>query len=111
MKNLTQYRFPFCTYGACMHTDYVYIKMNFLHSVSVAGIYFKNVTTDATSIGSVESGTSIYDTYDYFIHPHWKQFAPIPDHWHYIVGVYIMCVGITGVIGNGIVIWIFGTLV
>ncbi|CAG2217449.1 OPN4 [Mytilus edulis] len=23
--------------------------------------------------------TSVYDTYGYFIHPHWKQFPPVPD--------------------------------
>ena len=55
--------------------------------------------------------TSIYDTYDYFIHPHWKQFGLVPSHWHYIVGIYITIVGITGIIGNSVVIWIFSTYV
>ena len=48
-----------------------------------------------------------------FIHPHWKQFdiAGIPSYLHYIVGIYISIVGIGGMIGNVIVIWIFCTLV
>lgn len=53
--------------------------------------------------------TSVYDTYGYFIHPHWKQFPPVPDEYHYMVGIYITFVGITGIIGNSIVIWIFST--
>ena len=55
--------------------------------------------------------SSIYDTYDYFIHPHWKQFGLVPDHWHYIVGIYITIVGIIGIIGNSVVIWTFSTYV
>ncbi|XP_060066760.1 rhodopsin, GQ-coupled-like [Ylistrum balloti] len=53
--------------------------------------------------------THIYDTYDYFIHPHWKRFPPVSDSWHYFDGIFIGLVGITGVIGNILVIWMFTT--
>ncbi|KAK3090771.1 hypothetical protein FSP39_014497 [Pinctada imbricata] len=51
----------------------------------------------------------MFDTWDIFIHPHWYQFPPISDTWHYIIGIYITIVGITGIIGNSIVIWVFST--
>ncbi|XP_071132770.1 rhodopsin, GQ-coupled-like [Mytilus edulis] len=63
----------------------------------------------ALSTSTYNVSTSVYDTYGYYIHPHWKQFDLVPDHWHFMVGVYITIVGITGIIGNSIVIWIFST--
>jgi len=81
-------------------------------------IMFINITITFLGYGNITDTTdafndtiSIYDTYDYFIHPHWKQFGLVPDHWHYIVGIYITIVGITGIVGNAIVIWIFSTYV
>ena len=88
-------------------------------------IMFINITITFLGYGNITDTTDafndtiiIYDTYDYFIHPHWKQFGLVPDHWHYlvgiyitIVGIYITIVGITGIVGNSIVIWIFSTYV
>nr|QKY89064.1 Rhabdomeric opsin [Chiton tuberculatus] len=51
--------------------------------------------------------TSPANSFDVMIHPHWLQFPPVPDYWHYIIGVYITIVGVTGVVGNFLVIWIF----
>ncbi|XP_060068706.1 rhodopsin, GQ-coupled-like [Ylistrum balloti] len=53
--------------------------------------------------------THLYDTFDYYIHPHWKQFPPVSDTWHYFIGLFITVVGISGVIGNIVVISIFTT--
>ncbi|XP_052071148.1 rhodopsin, GQ-coupled-like [Mytilus californianus] len=63
----------------------------------------------ALTTSTYNDTTSVYDTYGYYIHPHWKQFDLVPDHWHFMVGVYITIVGLTGIIGNSIVIWIFST--
>ena len=65
-----------------------------------------SVVTDITS-NAAEATTHIYDTYNYFVHPHWYDFPLVSDEWHYIVGVYITIVGFTGVFGNGLVIYIF----
>lgn len=62
------------------------------------------VTTDY-----MNTTTHLYDTYNYFVHPHWKSFPLIPDHWHYIAGIFITIVGICGVSGNLLVIYIFST--
>ncbi|KAL8565511.1 hypothetical protein ACOMHN_049487 [Nucella lapillus] len=68
------------------------------------------VTRMLTSSMPVFSNTShVYDTYDLFIHPHWKQFPPISPGWHYAIGVFITVVGISGTLGNLLVIYIFGT--
>lgn len=77
-------------------------------------LYFLVFTSDlnpevALSTSTYNVSTGVYDTYGYYIHPHWKQFDLVPDHWHFMVGVYITIVGITGIIGNSIVIWIFST--
>lgn len=79
-----------------------------LINFTITDVNFDNDTSDGTT-PTLSNSTSIYDTYDYFVHPHWKQFGPIPDHWHYLVGIYITIVGITGIVGNSIVIWIFST--
>nr|KAG5709810.1 hypothetical protein BaRGS_032634 [Batillaria attramentaria] len=62
-----------------------------------------------TAASAISNTTHIYDTYDLFIHPHWKQFPLIPDMWHYAIGVFITFVGISGTLGNLLVIYIFGT--
>jgi hypothetical protein len=72
-------------------------KISFLGSTVSPDNYTTNLTE------------SIYDTYGYYIHPHWKQFPLIPAYYHYIVGIYITLVGISGIAGNSIVIWIFST--
>ncbi|XP_076442275.1 rhodopsin-like [Babylonia areolata] len=62
-----------------------------------------------TTTSTMSNITHIYDTYDLFIHPHWKQFPLVPDVWHYAIGVFITFVGISGTLGNLLVIYIFGT--
>ncbi|KAL8569629.1 hypothetical protein ACOMHN_057196 [Nucella lapillus] len=66
-------------------------------------------TAVATPPSALSNTTHIYDTYDLFIHPHWKQFPLIPVYWHYAIGVFITVVGISGTFGNLLVIYIFGT--
>jgi len=77
-------------------------------NMSITFLGYGNITdiTDACN-----DTINIYDTYDYFIHPHWKQFGLVLDHWHYLVVIYVTIVGITGIVGNSIVIWIFSTYV
>ena len=45
------------------------------------------------------------------LHPHWQQqlhiLEAIPDIAHYLVGVYMCLVGLTGVLGNGVLIYLF----
>ncbi|KAL4240207.1 Melanopsin [Mactra antiquata] len=70
-------------------------------------------TPDGTTIqneyltNQPDTQTHIFDTYSVFIHPHWRNFPMVADAWHYFIGVYITCVGITGILGNSLVIWIF----
>ncbi|CAH1779377.1 unnamed protein product [Owenia fusiformis] len=47
-----------------------------------------------------------------FIHPHWRQFdiEGIPAIWHYAVGIFITIVGITGMTGNFLVIYMFSSV-
>ena len=63
------------------------------------------ITTHLQNIA--DATTHIYDTYNVFIHPHWKQFPLVSAEWHYIIGIYITIVGFTGILGNALVIYIF----
>ena len=66
-------------------------------------------TLSATTVAATISNTThIYDTYDLFIHPHWRQFPIIPEIWHYAIGIFITFVGISGTMGNLLVLYIFG---
>lgn len=47
--------------------------------------------------------------FEELVHPHWKTFPPVPEVYHYLVGVYISVVGIWGIIGNLLVIYIFAS--
>ncbi|XP_062337336.1 melanopsin-like [Osmerus eperlanus] len=40
-------------------------------------------------------------------HPHLFPTVDVPDHAHYIIGSVILMVGITGVLGNALVIYVF----
>ncbi|KAL3876865.1 hypothetical protein ACJMK2_034648 [Sinanodonta woodiana] len=72
-------------------------------------------TTDFTSLptnsseSTIRTTTHLFDTYDFFTHPHWRQFPLPSDEWHMAIGVLITIVGFSGIIGNTIVIWIFGS--
>ncbi|CAI9739459.1 Full=Rhodopsin [Octopus vulgaris] len=59
----------------------------------------------------VESSTLVNQTWWYNptvdIHPHWAKFDPIPDAVYYSVGIFIGVVGIIGIFGNGVVIYLF----
>ncbi|XP_033748809.1 LOW QUALITY PROTEIN: rhodopsin, GQ-coupled-like [Pecten maximus] len=41
------------------------------------------------------------------VHPHWTQFPPVTQEWHYVIGIYITIVGLLGITGNSVVIYIF----
>lgn len=45
----------------------------------------------------------------HMVDAHWFQFPPMNPLWHSILGFMIFCLGITSVIGNGMVIFIFST--
>ena len=65
-----------------------------------------NLITDITS-NAAEATTHVFETYNYFVHPHWYNFPVVSAEWHYLVGVYITLVGFTGIFGNALVIYIF----
>ena len=67
------------------------------------------LSSPAVTEQTVNTTTSVYDTWDVFIHPHWYQFPLVSDKWHYIIGIYITIVGITGILGNSLVIWVFSS--
>jgi len=46
------------------------------------------------------------DMVDY-IHPHWGTFPPINPMWHYLLGVIFVFLGLTSLIGNSMVIYLF----
>ncbi|XP_060066645.1 rhodopsin, GQ-coupled-like [Ylistrum balloti] len=70
-----------------------------------AGSAILSVVEEVTTLNT--SFTHLYDTYDYYIHPHWRQYPPVSDNWHYFIGFFITVVGLSGVIGNIVVIWTF----
>jgi len=41
------------------------------------------------------------------IHPHWNAFPPVNPMWHYLLGVVFTVIGITGVCGNVLVLFLF----
>nr|APY20657.1 long wavelength sensitive opsin [Apertochrysa prasina] len=45
----------------------------------------------------------------HMVDAHWFQFPPMNPLWHSILGFAIFCLGVTSVIGNGMVIFIFST--
>nr|QEQ50489.1 rhabdomeric opsin [Maritigrella crozieri] len=45
--------------------------------------------------------------FEAIVHPHWRNFPPVPEVYHYLVGVFISVVGIWGIVGNLLVIYIF----
>jgi len=45
----------------------------------------------------------------HMIDSHWYQFAPMNPLWHAILGFIICVLGMTSIIGNGMVIYIFTT--
>uniref|UniRef100_A0A1I8IGJ3 G_PROTEIN_RECEP_F1_2 domain-containing protein n=1 Tax=Macrostomum lignano TaxID=282301 RepID=A0A1I8IGJ3_9PLAT len=47
--------------------------------------------------------------FEALIHPFWRQFPPVPELHHYLVGIYISVVGIIGDVGNLLVLFIFVT--
>ncbi|PAA91957.1 hypothetical protein BOX15_Mlig026184g1 [Macrostomum lignano] len=47
--------------------------------------------------------------FEALIHPFWRQFPPVPELHHYLVGFYISVVGIIGDVGNMLVLFIFVT--
>lgn len=67
--------------------------------------------TTVTDISMNETTTHIFDTYTFFVHPHWYNFPVVSDNWHYAIGVFISIVGIIGILGNATVIYIFSTYV
>jgi len=81
---------------------------------SVISTFITNVTLYTASVlagdvttQDVNVTTHVFDTYNYFIHPHWRQFPLVSDTAHYIAGVVITIVGFCGIFGNAIVIWMF----
>ncbi|XP_033747547.1 rhodopsin, GQ-coupled-like [Pecten maximus] len=66
-----------------------------------------SVVEEVTTINTTTS--HVFDTYDYYIHPHWRHYPVVSDNWHYFVGLFITVVGISGVIGNMVVIWMFSS--
>ncbi|XP_061195078.1 rhodopsin, GQ-coupled-like, partial [Saccostrea echinata] len=62
-----------------------------------------------TDVFENETTTHVFDTYNFFVHPHWYQFPLVSDTWHYAIGVFISIVGIVGIFGNATVIYIFST--
>ncbi|WAQ96132.1 OPSD1-like protein [Mya arenaria] len=55
--------------------------------------------TDVTTEVGIDVTTHIFDTYNVFIHPHWKQFPLVSDAWHYTVACefYGLIGGIFGI--------------
>jgi len=45
------------------------------------------------------------------VHPHWRSFEAINPVLHHLLGVLYIMIMFCGVIGNGVVIWIFSTYV
>lgn len=36
----------------------------------------------------------------HLIHPHWRKFPPMSLVWHYLLGVFYICLGITSIAGK-----------
>ncbi|XP_069134425.1 rhodopsin-like [Argopecten irradians] len=75
---------------------------------SEAGKAILSVVEEVTTTNT--SSSHPFDTYDYYIHPHWRKYPVVSDSWHFFVGLFITVVGISGVTGNIVVIWIFSSV-
>lgn len=64
-------------------------------------------TVSGHSNGSLPSVIGWNGSYDIPVHPHWVQFPPVTPEWHYVIGIYITIVGLLGITGNSVVIYIF----
>ena len=71
---------------------------------SMGSKLFENATFNGTSPKSVWHWDSEFES---IVHPYWRQFDMVPEVYHYLVGVYISIVGISGVLGNLLVLYIF----
>lgn len=45
----------------------------------------------------------------FMVPDHWHKFPPMNPLWHSLIGLYMVLMGIVGVIGNGIVIYLMFT--
>lgn len=45
----------------------------------------------------------------HLVDPYWYQFPPMNPLWHSILGFVMFVVGVTGIIGNYVVISVFST--
>ena len=64
--------------------------------------------------GTDGAGLIVRDEVDFgmaYVHSHWLQYKDViesaPRPFMYTLGVFITCVGITGIFGNTAVIWTF----
>lgn len=65
-------------------------------------------------VGVNEEGVGIKDVGGGFVYwdvCYWYNFFLVFDNWYYVIGVFIFIVGIIGILGNVIVIYIFSMYV
>ena len=64
-----------------------------------------------TMLGDNETDLGPYWSQIPFAHPYWRQFdmTIIPDYYHYMMAGWMTFFGITGVLGNLLVIYTFFT--
>jgi len=60
------------------------------------------------SVEHINSAENVSDYLLSFIDPHWFHFDPIPKSANYALAIVIGLVAVISVVGNGIVIYVFG---
>ncbi|KAH9638974.1 hypothetical protein HF086_000900 [Spodoptera exigua] len=54
-------------------------------------------------------GWNIPEEHQDLVHDHWRNFPAVNKYWHYVLALIYTMLMVTSLLGNGIVIWIFGT--
>nr|AKG27054.1 opsin [Dugesia japonica] len=79
-----------------------------IHSlVGIGQKILENATSDNASLS--KSPWHWDPEFESIVHPYWRTFDMVPEVYHYLVGVFISIVGISGVLGNLLVLYIFAS--
>ncbi len=82
-----------------------------LHSTSSHQFFANSSLAYTEGINITQGPPPYFDNPELIFHPHWRLYREvidnIPDAAHYVLGLYIAFVGVIGITGNIVVIYLF----